>query len=98
MEYTAIRENQRREGLRDDSEATPRPDGASIPKLITPNSCVTKSPAAPIIPANINHLNWSHLIIGRNFLTKINANIGTRVITHAGASRRWVADPLVATR
>ena len=79
MEYIAIRENQRRDGL---SELLTRQHpgesfGASIPKSMTPEFVRDEvARGRAIIPANINHPESEPMIIGRNFLVKINANIG----------------------
>ena len=88
MEFIAIRENLGREA--DASRSTlhaPRsvggqPFGAAIPAYITPEfvrSEVARGRA--IIPANINHPEIEPMIIGRNFLVKINANIGNSAVT-----------------
>jgi phosphomethylpyrimidine synthase len=84
MEYIAIRENQRRDGL---SEMVLRQHpgqsfGAAIPAHITPEFVrgeVARGRA--IIPANINHPEIEPMIIGRNFLVKINANIGNSALS-----------------
>jgi len=84
MEYIAIRENQRCEGL---SELLTRQHpgqhfGASIPKLITPEFVRDEvARGRAIIPVNINHPEIEPMIIGRNFLVKINANIGNSAVT-----------------
>ena len=84
MEYIAIRENQRRDGL---SELLTRQHpgesfGASIPKLMTPEFVRDEvARGRAIIPANINHPEAEPMIIGRNFLVKINANIGNSALT-----------------
>ncbi len=84
MEYIAIRENQRREGL---SELITRQHpgqhfGASIPKLITPEFVRDEvARGRAIIPVNINHPEIEPMIIGRNFLVKINANIGNSALS-----------------
>src|SRR5450830_942123 len=84
MEYIAIRENQRREGL---SELLTRQHpgesfGASIPKMMTPEFVRDEvALGRAIIPANINHPEAEPMIIGRNFLVKINANIGNSALT-----------------
>ena len=83
MEYIAIRENQRREGLSDviQEQHEGVNHGAQIPKKITPEFVrdeVAKGRA--IIPANINHPETEPMIIGRNFLVKINANIGNSAL------------------
>jgi phosphomethylpyrimidine synthase len=83
MEFIAIRENQRREGI-SESLQTQHPGqnyGAQIPKKITPEFVrdeVAKGRA--IIPLNINHPETEPMIIGRNFLVKINANIGNSAL------------------
>ena len=84
MEYIAIRENQRRDGL---SELLTRQHpgesfGASIPKSMTPEFVRDEvARGRAIIPANINHPESEPMIIGRNFLVKINANIGNSALT-----------------
>ena len=84
MEYIAIRENQRRDGL---SELLTRQHpgesfGASIPKLMTPEFVRDEvARGRAIIPANINHPESEPMIIGRNFLVKINANIGNSALS-----------------
>ena len=83
MEYIAIRENQRREGMSEmlQSQHKGNDFGASIPKVITPE--FVRSEVAlgrAIIPLNINHPEIEPMIIGRNFLVKINANIGNSAL------------------
>jgi len=83
MEYIAIRENQRLDLLPEVIRRQHRGEnfGAAIPKEITPEfvrSEVARGRA--IIPANINHPEAEPMIIGRNFLTKINCNIGNSPI------------------
>jgi phosphomethylpyrimidine synthase len=94
MEYIAIRENQLRERLLDvasGSGAVARNQlahqhpgqgwGASIPRLITPEFVRDEvARGRAIIPANINHPESEPMIIGRNFLVKINANIGNSAV------------------
>jgi phosphomethylpyrimidine synthase len=79
MEFVAIRENQKLEGL-SELLKTQHPGqnfGASIPKLITPEFVRDEiARGRAIIPNNINHPECEPMIIGRNFLTKINCNIG----------------------
>jgi len=83
MEFIAIRENQRRENL---SELILRQHpgetfGASIPKIITPEFVRDEvARGRAVIPANINHPESEPMIIGRNFLVKINANIGNSAL------------------
>ena len=83
MEYIAIRENQRREGMSEMQQKQHEGQhfGASIPKVITPE--FVRSEVAlgrAIIPVNINHPEIEPMIIGRNFLVKINANIGNSAL------------------
>ena len=94
MEFIAIRENMKLQALSQDLECSEDSDrnslqhqhpgenfGASIPKEITPEfvrSEVARGRA--IIPANINHPELEPMIIGRNFLVKINANIGNSAV------------------
>ncbi|RPJ46788.1 MAG: phosphomethylpyrimidine synthase ThiC [Betaproteobacteria bacterium] len=84
MEYIAIRENQRREGL---SELITRQHpgqnfGAAIPRAISPEFVRDEvARGRAIIPVNINHPEIEPMIIGRNFLVKINANIGNSAIS-----------------
>ena len=83
MEFIAIRENQRREGISDVIQ-TQHPGqnyGARIPKIITPEFVRDEvARGRAIIPANINHPETEPMIIGRNFLVKINANIGNSAL------------------
>ncbi len=81
MEYIAIRENQRREAVHSYAKAG-ESFGANVPEFITPEF-VRKEVAEgrAIIPANINHTELEPMIIGRNFLVKINANIGNSAVT-----------------
>lgn len=107
MEYIAIRENQRIEALGDGALRAQHPGqsfGAAIPRIITPEFVrdeVVRGRA--IIPANINHPESEPMIIGRNFLTKINANIGNSAVTSSIAeevekmvwSIRWGGDTVM---
>jgi phosphomethylpyrimidine synthase len=83
MEFIAIRENQRRENM---SELILKQHegnnyGAATPKLITPEFVRDEvARGRAIIPANINHPEIEPMIIGRNFLVKINANIGNSAL------------------
>ncbi len=86
MEYIAIRENQKRANLDLDMEREKRlagnSFGANIPDEITPEFVRNEiALGRAIIPANINHPEIEPIIIGRNFLVKINANIGNSAIT-----------------
>ena len=84
MEYVAIRENMNLEAMRDSYKGQ-HPGfsfGASIPAVMTPEfvrSEVARGRA--IIPANINHPELEPMIIGRNFLVKINGNLGNSAVT-----------------
>jgi phosphomethylpyrimidine synthase len=103
MEYVAIRENLRREQAAPcvrDGESF----GASIPDFVTPEFVrqeIAKGRA--IIPANINHPEVEPMIIGRNFLVKINANIGNSAVLSTVADEvdkmvwatRWGADTVM---
>jgi phosphomethylpyrimidine synthase len=85
MEYIAIRENQRLEHYQD-SIYTKRHQGvgfgANLPELITAEFVRAEVAAGrAIIPANINHPEIEPMIIGRNFLVKINANIGNSAVS-----------------
>ena len=107
MEYIAIRENQRIEAITEAhllQQHAGESFGASIQKLITPEfvrSEVARGRA--IIPANINHPELEPMIIGRNFLTKVNANIGNSAVSSGIAeeveklvwSIRWGADTVM---
>ncbi|MBT4835853.1 MAG: phosphomethylpyrimidine synthase ThiC [Methylococcales bacterium] len=83
MEYVAIRENMRRADSEElNQQHAGQPFGATIPKEITPEF-VRKEIAEgrAIIPANINHPELEPMIIGRNFLVKINGNLGNSAIS-----------------
>ena len=103
MEYVAIRENQRRENMSEllQTQHKGQDFGANIPKMITAE--FVRSEVAlgrAIIPANINHPEVEPMIIGRNFLVKINANIGnsalgssiTEEVEKMVWATRWGAD------
>ena len=104
MEFIAIRENQRIDAIREAHLLQQHPGenfGASMQKVITPEfvrSEVARGRA--IIPANINHPELEPMIIGRNFLTKVNANIGNSAVSSGIAEEveklvwaiRWGAD------
>ena len=84
MEYIAIRENQRLDELPELITRQHRGEafGASIQKLITPEFVRDEvARGRAIIPANINHPETEPMIIGRNFLVKINANIGNSALS-----------------
>ncbi|MDP1956309.1 MAG: phosphomethylpyrimidine synthase ThiC [Polaromonas sp.] len=89
MEYIALRENSKREWMAEylgDAERNRRlrgnPMGAQLPELVTPEFVRDEvARGRAIIPANINHPEVEPMIIGRNFLVKINANIGNSAVT-----------------
>jgi phosphomethylpyrimidine synthase len=93
MEFIAIRENQQRERVRDltasqnghgGQNGAQHPGhawGAAIPPAITPEFVRDEvARGRAIIPSNINHPESEPMIIGRNFLVKINANIGNSAV------------------
>ncbi|WND02315.1 phosphomethylpyrimidine synthase ThiC [Temperatibacter marinus] len=105
MEYIAIRENLGRTELHEDMcDRCGDPMGANLPDLITPEF-VRKEIAEgrAIIPANINHPEAEPMIIGRNFLVKINANIGNSAVSSSIAEEvdkmvwatRWGGDTVM---
>ena len=84
MEYIAIRENLVRQQLpgQDSSYHAGESFGAAIPREITPEFVRDEvAMGRAIIPANINHPEVEPMIIGRNFLVKVNANIGNSAVT-----------------
>src|SRR5215213_141315 len=84
MEFIAIRETQRRDALPDLVTRQHRGEsfGAAIPKVITPEFVRDEvARGRAIIPNNINHPETEPMIIGRNFLVKINANIGNSALS-----------------
>ena len=86
MEFIAIRENQKRKQWVENEEREERLTGnsfgASLPQEITPEFVRDEvARGRAIIPANINHTESEPMIIGRNFLVKINANIGNSAVT-----------------
>jgi len=109
MEYIAIRENQRIDELMNNSELWHQhmghSFGANIPlKKVTPEFVRDEvARGRAIIPANINHPESEPMIIGRNFLVKINTNIGNSAVTSsieeevekAIWSCRWGGDTLM---
>ncbi len=81
MEFVAIRENQRMES--DPGHQHPGNSwGASLPRRITPEFVRDEvARGRAVIPANVNHPELEPVIIGRNFLVKINANIGNSAVS-----------------
>jgi len=103
MEYIAIRENLGRE-VRAPARDGGEPFGATLPQIVTPEFVRAEVAAGrAIIPANINHPESEPMIIGRNFLVKINANIGNSAVTSSTAEEvdkmvwaiRWGADTVM---
>jgi len=84
MEYIAMRENQRMEGFAEElrRQHPGQSFGASLRSTITPEFVRDEvARGRAIIPANINHPETEPMIIGRNFLVKVNANIGNSIVT-----------------
>ena len=107
MEFVAIRENMRQEQIREAGLHRQHPGesfGAATPREITPEFVRDEiARGRAIIPANINHPELEPVIIGRNFLVKINANIGNSAVTSSIAEEveklvwgiRWGADTVM---
>ncbi len=85
MEYVAIRENMGRAKIREELLAAQHKGesfGASIPDFITPEFVRDEiARGRAVLPNNINHPETEPMIIGRNFLVKVNANIGNSSVT-----------------
>ncbi|MDE2464019.1 MAG: phosphomethylpyrimidine synthase ThiC [Alphaproteobacteria bacterium] len=99
MRFVAARENLGRAKLRDGNSF-----GAAIPDEISPEFVRDEiARGRAILPANINHPETEPMIIGRNFLTKVNANIGNSIVTSGVAEEveklvwaiRWGADTVM---
>ncbi len=107
MEYIAIRENLQREKTRDEEllqQHKGESFGASLPANITAEFVREEvARGRAIIPNNINHPESEPMIIGRNFLVKVNANIGNSSVTSSIEeeveklvwSTRWGADTVM---
>ena len=107
MEFIALRENMGRERIRSEVLRRQHPGegfGARLPENITPEFVRAEVAAGrAIIPANINHPESEPMIIGRNFLVKVNANIGNSAVTSSIEeeveklvwSTRWGADTVM---
>ena len=107
MEYVAIRENMGRAKLREEILAEQHKGnsfGASIPEFITPEFVRDEiARGRAILPNNINHPESEPMIVGRNFLVKVNANIGNSSVTSSIEeeveklvwSTRWGADTVM---
>lgn len=103
MEYIAIRENLGREKALEKTRDG-NSFGAAIPDHVTPEFVRDEiARGRAIIPSNINHPEAEPMIIGRNFLVKINANIGNSIVTSSVAeevekmvwSIRWGGDTVM---
>ena len=107
MEYVAIRENMGRAKIREELLAAQHKGesfGASIPDFITPEYVRDEiARGRAVLPNNINHPETEPMIIGRNFLVKVNANIGNSSVTSSIEeevekmvwSTRWGADTVM---
>ncbi len=111
MEYIAIRESMRLQELRQDpryqlllKQHKGQSFGAQLPQQITPEFVRDEvARGRAIIPANLNHPELEPMIIGRNFLVKINTNIGNSAVTSSIAeevekmvwSTRWGGDTVM---
>ena len=104
MEYIAIRETQKQHELTDMRQHAGNNFGANTPKIITPEFVRAEVAAGrAIIPNNINHPESEPMIIGRNFLVKINANIGNSAlgssideeVAKMTWATRWGADTIM---
>ncbi|MDV7338092.1 phosphomethylpyrimidine synthase ThiC [Terasakiella sp. A23] len=101
MEYVAIRENEgRKEAYLRDGD----PMGAEIPDVCTGEFVRSEiARGRAVLVSNVNHPELEPMIIGRNFLTKINANIGNSAVTSSVAEEvdkmvwatRWGADTVM---
>ena len=104
MEYIAIRETQKQHELTDMRQHDGENFGANAPTVITPEFVRSEVAAGrAIIPNNINHPESEPMIIGRNFLVKINANIGNSAlgssideeVSKMTWATRWGADNIM---
>ncbi|HET7756387.1 MAG TPA: phosphomethylpyrimidine synthase ThiC [Steroidobacteraceae bacterium] len=104
MEYVAIRENLGREERAASAARDGNAWGAQLPEHVTPEFVRAEIAAGrAILPANVNHPESEPMIIGRNFLVKINANIGNSAVTSSTAEEvdklvwaiRWGADTVM---
>ena len=110
MEYIAIRENQRFDLINKENESLTHQHAGENYGARTPKTCITPefvreeiAAGRAIIPNNINHPESEPMIIGRNFLVKINANIGNSAVTSSIEEEvekavwacRWGADTIM---
>ena len=104
MEYVAVRENLGREKMPREGAVDGESFGAAIPDYVTPEFVRDEiARGRAIIPNNINHPETEPMIIGRNFLVKVNANIGNSIVSSSVAEEvekmvwatRWGADTVM---
>lgn len=107
MEYIAIRENMKRKEVTEEiltQQHTGQSFGANLPEEITPEFVRDEvARGRAIIPVNINHPEVEPMIIGRNFLIKVNSNIGNSAVTSSIEeeveklvwSTKWGADTVM---
>lgn len=107
MVYAAQRENLARTQMHEDAAARLADGeafGAALPALVTPEFVRSEiALGRAIIPANINHAELEPMVIGRNFLVKVNANIGNSAVSSGVAEEveklvwaiRWGADTIM---
>ena len=102
MEYVALRENEGRKQAADANDGDSF--GAALPEFVTPEFVRDEiARGRAIIPNNINHPESEPMIIGRNFLVKINANIGNSAVASSAAEEvdkmawaiRWGSDTVM---
>ena len=102
MEYVALRENEGRKQAADANDGDSF--GAALPEFVTPEFVRDEiARGRAIIPNNINHPESEPMIIGRNFLVKINANIGNSALASSAAEEvdkmawaiRWGSDTVM---
>ncbi|HCE64674.1 MAG TPA: phosphomethylpyrimidine synthase ThiC [Deinococcus radiodurans] len=105
MEFVALRENLRQQEQAELAHQHPGESfGASLPRLYTPEFVRDEvARGRAVIPANVNHPELEPTIIGRNFRVKINANLGTSIVTSSIEEEvekmvwatRWGADTVM---
>ncbi|MCV3738669.1 phosphomethylpyrimidine synthase ThiC [Rhizobium sp. TRM96647] len=104
MEFIAVRENLGRKAAKETLAGDGESFGAHIPNFVTPEFVRGEvASGRAVIPANMNHPEAEPMIIGRNFLVKINANIGNSAVTSSMAEEvekmvwaiRWGADTVM---
>ena len=104
MEFAALRENMQRQRHPDAVRRSGESFGAAIPAEVTPEFVRDEiARGRAILPANINHPESEPMVIGRNFLVKINANIGNSAVSSGVGEEiekmtwaiRWGADTVM---